>query len=251
MKPNFEFKTKESKPEVKNVIENNFKPILSCIIDSTKVTDEQIRETLKSIEKNGQYINFFADKDFHEKNNIKNEGETSYFISEANEKDKYSKRYNNCTGVVVVGEEKNSKKQISFLSHQNPRVFLGYGKNKFIKDLKESIKEIKDKTKEGSVAVSVFGGNKGNNQYKESIKLLGEVTTEELNFEPNVVTGPNLKSIEGSTRVYFDTQNRRLYIVRPHQESEANENYLPSEIKEKSEKWPRDEGIYYKYFSGR
>ena len=51
------------------------------------------------------------------------------------------------------------------------------------------------------------------------------------------MTGPNMRINDGSTNVYLDTQNRRLYIARPLQESIANESYTPDELDKKNKDW--------------
>jgi hypothetical protein len=233
-----------TKSKVGVEINKDFKPTRACIIDDTKEIDSQTKEILLSIEKNGVYVNYIKDNDFFEQGIMKNAGESTYAISECDEKNKFGEDYCNCTGFIIVGEDKDSKKQISSMSHQYPDEFLKSKKKEFIKDLVDTVEEIKRRTKEKSVDVVIFGGNAGGNQnkynydiYKKSIKLIGEAFKKELNFEPTVMTGPNKGSWRGSTKVYFDTQNRRLYILRPHQESELNESYLPSEIEEKSKKW--------------
>ncbi|HEV7701855.1 MAG TPA: hypothetical protein VGO63_00190 [Candidatus Paceibacterota bacterium] len=123
------------------------------------------------------------------------------------------------------------------MSHEDPQQFLRGNRGKFDLDFREAIREIKSKAKEGSIDALIFGGQEGDEDYIESIKLLGKILEEELNFEPMVVTGPNMRSNEhdggGPTKVYLDTQNRRLYIVRPTQTSEDNKAFLPSEIKYK------------------
>ncbi len=227
------FKQEELKPKV----EAEFKPIIACLINDNERVDPQTEKTLYLIKKDGQSIDYYANKNFYELNNMRNSGKQTYVVSECNDKDKYSKRYCNCTGVILVGKDKNSNKQISFMSHQDPWKFLTNKKEEFTKDIIESIKKIKNETNEKSIDAIIFGGNAGNDEYKNSIKLLGDIITKELNFEPTVMTGPNMNSWDGPTNVYFDTQNRRLYIERPPQESEHNENYLPSELEEKSTKW--------------
>lgn len=226
--------TKEEKIKSEN---REMKPIRACLVDSEEI-DSQTRNTIKQIEKNGQFVDWDGNKVFLRKNNLRNAGESTYVISESNKKDKYSKRYCNCTGIAIVGEKKDSNKQISFMSHQDPYNFLSNNKTKFTQDLVEAIKEIKNKTKKGSVDAVVFGGKAGNgDEYERSIRFITNILSQEFDFEPTVMTGPNTRIYENSTKVYFDTQNRRLWIVRPAQKSEANENYVPNELDKKSRKW--------------
>jgi hypothetical protein len=225
-------KEEKSKPEGK-IIQN---PIRACLIDIYNI-DFQTEKTLEEIERKGQFVNYDGDKNFFKENNLRNAGEKTYVISESNDKDKYSKRYCNCTGIIAVGEEKESDKQISFMVHQDPWSFLKSDKRKFIYDLKKAIKEIKNETKENSIDVVVFGGCAGDkDEYKESIRFVSNILTKEFNFDPTIMTGPR-KSDTRQTKVYFDTQNRRLYILRSPLDSKYNESYMPHELEEKSKDW--------------
>lgn len=230
-----EAKKEEKRPEARE----EFKPIRACIIDSTKI-DPQTQNIFSKIEMNGQFIDYYEGQGYYKENNIKNAGNLTYVISECNEKDKYSIEYHDCTGVIVVGEETDGNKQISFMSHQEPSLFLDSKKEKFVQHLIEGSKEIKNKVKEQSIDVVIFGGDKGDDIYKKSIKFLGDVLTKEFGIEPTIMTGPNshFQSSTEDTRVYFDTQNRRLYIARPFQENnKVNENYFPTELDKKSKEW--------------
>lgn len=251
---NFNFLEKvKRKGDSTSEIKKGFKPIIACIVDPESL-DSSTKKTLLLIEKNGQFIDWDAEEPFWKENNISNAGKESYVLSECNDRDKYSKRYQNCIGIVVVGEEVGSDRQISIMSHQCPRKIVGDIKEKFIKDLIEKIEEIKSRSKEGSVDVVIFGGQIRNYNdfvilgkhikryndfyYKESIELLNKIFTRKLNLKPTVMTGPNQHPREGPTEVHFDTQNRRLFIFRPFQENNnLNQSYLPDDIKKQKKKW--------------
>ncbi len=220
----------------KSRVERGLKPIISCIIDEQNI-DKQTEKTLDYIEKNGLFVNYGGDINFFKNNKLKNAGETTYVISESNDKPKYSKRFWNCTGIVVVGENPIDGNQVSFMSHQDPWEFLYDSKEKFILDLKQSISNLKGISKKNSIDVAIFGGKDGNYEYEKSIKLLNEIISKELKIEPNIVTGPSIDKSH-PTRVYFDTQNRRLYLLRGFQTNhKANENYFSGQFEEKSNDW--------------
>lgn len=216
-----------------------FKPIIASIINSKEI-DEQTKKTFLEIEEKGQFIDYYGKKELFDKNNIKNAGQKAYAISECNEKSKYSTGYYDCTGVIVVGEEKEGHKQVSFMTHQDPESILNIDgrKEEFSKDLIDSISEIKNKIKEKSIDVIIFGGRYGRN-YKKSINELRDIIVKETAIEPIVMTGPNcnMDDRDDDTKVYFDTQTRRLFIARPTQYSEVNESYLASEIDNKMREW--------------
>ena len=210
-------------------------PIRACILEQYNI-DNKTKKIINSIEKNGIDIDYYANEDVYRKNNMKNAGPETYAISEINEKSKSSYSYRNCTGIIVVGKNKKGK-EVSFMSHQDPTEFLDKKKEVFINDLSQRIKEILEKTKKDTIDAIIFGGKRADREYQDSIKLLGDTLKKELGFEPTVMTGPNL-DYDG-TNIFFDTQNRRLYIVRNEQpeEKRSNESYLPSEIDEKKKDW--------------
>ncbi len=216
----------------------SFKPIRACLVEEENV-DESTLSTIWKIRRNGEFVDYSGNEEVYKKRNIKNAGKETYAMSECTPENKYSNEYFNSTGIIIVGEEKNSKKQISFMTHQDPEKFLEDKKELFTKDLTDLIKIIKEKCKEKSIDAIIFGGNAGFREYQESIKFLGNIITKELGFEPTVMTGPKsiLSKGDEPTAGYFDTQNRRLYIRRSKQASELNESYLPSEVKKQSSKW--------------
>ena len=222
-------------------LEKIYKPIRACILDRTNIDDDTL-DKLFYIEKEGQEINLFGEKEELKKEKIKSDGEMSYVISECNEKNKFSKFFVDCTSVIAVGEDKKLNKQISFLSHQDPGEFLEKKKEEFIDDLSKSLLDIKEKSKDGSIDIVIVGGDRGGTSYKNSIKLLNKIIKMKLGFSPTVLIGPNLRTeyfFPGCEMdIYLDTQKRGLYIVRFPHDTKANKNYTPDEIlKIKKEEW--------------
>lgn len=211
-------------------------PIRASIVDS-KDTDPETLKTIGEIKESAQFVDFDGSEKYFTKNKIRNAGLGTYMISESNDRNKYSEGYFNCTGLVVVGEDLESGKQISFMSHQNPSNFLHRSKEKFIQDMVDAFNELKEKVKEKSIDVVIFAGQKNSSRdYESSVQLLGELFKKEFNLEPTVMTGPNSVSFS-STEVYFDTQNRRLFIIRPLQKNKLNESYTPTELEQKRKDW--------------
>ncbi len=183
---------------------------------------------------------YYGDPKDLQRDNFKNRGEDTYVISPVDELDKLSNQFANCTGVVATGREKETGRNISFFSHQDPRYFLRK-KSQFIIDLDERLEELKKRSEEGTVDAVVLGGNSFDSDptyqkaYTESIELLADEIEGVLGFEPVIVTGP--KTVSGRDNAYYDTEHRRLFIERPEVGNATTESYLPSEIKEQSKKW--------------
>jgi hypothetical protein len=245
MNENFNFENKN-----KHLIEG-VKPIIACVgsFEDFGIKDPYPKNApeyeidLKL--KNAQFIDIDSSKDKLAQDKFLNAGEKTYVISEINDADKFSKKFHRCTGLIVSGIDKTTGKNISFVSHQDPFKFLLDDKEKFKNDLKEKIKEIKEKCREGTIDAVIVGGifytdtELDNFQvmetYKTSIDLLGKETSGSLGFEPIVINGPKTSRIIGDD-IYFDNENRRLYFLRP----KVNQNtgdFIPSDIENQKEKW--------------
>jgi hypothetical protein len=211
-----------------------------------------------------QNVNYWGGHKDLVKKNFKNAEDLSYVISPIDDKDKISKAFRNCTGVAISGTDKETGKNISFLSHQDPGYFLPSKflpihphSDRFAKDIGQQIAALKDRCIPGTIDAVIFGGNyateedepwnknQSNKEFREkhirSIDLLASEISEILGFEPVVITGPKTNLYDGSEDdVYYDNKNRRLYIVRPNVGNSAAESYLPKDIKKQEEKWAKD-----------
>ncbi|NVN97135.1 hypothetical protein HXX01_02795 [Candidatus Nomurabacteria bacterium] len=242
-------------------LNSEFKPIIGGIYDGDSF-DQNIDELVNSFKKNGEFVNFVAkEKELQEKNFLNN-GAGKYVISPCDSLDKYSLSYLDCTGIVAVGVDKKTGKNVSFMSHQDPEVFLRdeETKQKFKKDLSDSIDKLIASSVQDSVDVVIFGGQYERQShdmpddnfrlgvdntddyledsyslYLKSIKFLNFNLSKQLGFSPVVMTGPNdnFYSFNNATNVYFDNENRRLYLIRPKQEvSKKNEPFVASSVEQ-------------------
>ncbi len=179
---------------------------------------------------------------------FKDGGMESYLISPVDERDWFSDHYINCTAVVGVGRDAQSGKEISFLSHQDPRYFVRGDdemRGKFSQDLAETLKELKARSEEGTVEVSLLGGSYNPNlikheeyqhdDYKKSIEILREIVHQSLGFDPRVLTGPD--SIGPETIIDVETQKRKVWVERQKQAPEFEEAYQANELDEMEKKW--------------
>ncbi len=212
-------------------LRNGNNPIIGVIHDKRDL-DPETKEMVEDYKKNADGVSSF---------------------SECNDHNKWSKEpFLYCTGMIVSGVEKDTGENISVMIHQNPGKLahlhmkekeLFERKDNFIKKVSENIKNIKEKCESKTIDCVIFGGNNGGEVYKESIGTLSKVCSDELGFEPVVLTGPKMsreiinREKLNETDTYFDNKNRRLYIIRTAQTSEENESYLPLDIDEQSKKW--------------
>lgn len=234
------------KPEEKNPLHNehlaeDVRPIMASICDWDNISpDDGSRAVLDDINIRGEFVDYDGSLSAAKRKNMIQPSEGTYVISDCDAKDKFSIKYWNCTGIVLVGTDKESGAQISILTHQNPEKFLGEYEEAFRKDLAGKTAEMVSRSAERSIDAVVFGGNNQyDGLYEESIEMLTRVCKDTLGFEPVVLTGPNMKNSYGEyASIYLDTQNRRLYFVRPAQDgNRTNGSYLPSQLKTERRKW--------------
>jgi len=145
--------------------------------------------------------------------------------------------------LIAVGRETGAQTELSFLTHQDPHEFLYLKKSLFAEDLKKQLQELKEKCSENSIDIVIAGGNlrqENPDEYQRSLELLTSVVGETCGFEPLIICGP--KQEYNFDNVYFDTQKRRAYIVRPEQDVSPSYNdvFRLSEIGKMKEKWKEE-----------
>jgi len=154
---------------------------------------------------------------------IKSDGIETFVISPISERDLFSNEYINCTGIVGIGRDKITGKEIAFLSHQDPDYLLhrkGNPENlkKFVEEFKKTLTELVDRSDEETVEVTLFGGNddpldslpKKTSDYVNVVQILNEATKDIIGYKPTIVMGPNHG--EGAIDVTVIVQERKIII---------------------------------------
>jgi len=199
-------------------------------------------------------IKWDASKEELKEKGLLNAGRETYVISPLDDKNKSSEGFLNCTGVIGTGLDKTTEKNISFLSHQ----FFGKLADKnvnrisgnetwltsFISDLNTRLAELKERSVSGTVDVVIIGGTYFNlsggayqTDYKEAIRTLSQNVKNMFGFEPVVITGPKTSHPLQEEDVFYDTENRRLYLTRPKTGNPESESYLPIRLGDQEKKW--------------
>lgn len=210
-------------------------PIMACVGTYKEYAGEI--DKIQDIEAFGVNANYTGHPDLLDIQDIKNIGYGTYAISPVDGKPKFTEDLWSCTSIVAIGNEKGTQKELSILTHQDPEKFLKAGKDLFFSDLKERLKELKEKCSEGTIDVVIAGGNlrkKDPGEYKKSLEALNDAIEELFGFKPTVIAGPKEA---GMDNIYLDTQNRRLYVVRPENSKLHNEVFKPDQIDEMKKKW--------------
>jgi hypothetical protein len=239
---------------------NGEKPIIACVegyddipLNSGEDEPETVRDVILRAKEEGKYEAADYDKD---RVLAKEDGflnGSGYSISPLTFNAKLSSGFIMCTGVLGVGKDKATGKNISFLSHQFPGSFLSkeIARGQYRHDLKIRLAELRKTSISGSVDIVIVGGEYNKNdptfeaEYEESIGVLKRAVSEEFGFEPVVITGPKL-FVPGKDDedVFFDTEHRRLFISRPEVGDDSTESYLPKDVLKQKEKWKRVSKIH-------
>lgn len=188
-----------------------------------------------------------GDLDSQENEGFKHDGPESYLISPISEANLFSDKYLDCTGIIAIATDRETNKEVAFLSHQDPKYIIHGGEDKadkFSAALKASINEIKKRAKQGTLDIAIVGGNYDrtdpssyySKSYIDAIQFLGKVIEEETDVCPTVLTGPNVL-IGSGTDILVDTQTRTILIDRSTQPLEFETSYTSSNIKEVEKTW--------------
>ena len=192
----------------------------------------------------------FDGGDFDElaENGFKQDGIESYLISPISERDWFSDHYFSCTAVIGMGRDAKTGQELSFLSHQDPNYFVDGGPQKaekFKRALARTLKELKARSEEGSVDVSLLGGNFSaeaeegdykHHQYLQSIAKLREIVQESLEFDPQVLAGPN-NNLGSETAITVETAKRKVWLERSRQAPEFDQPFMANQLEEQAKKW--------------
>jgi hypothetical protein len=172
-------------------------------------------------------VDLYSSQEDANKIGAKKSKEIAYVISDINDHDKISSKYKNCTGVILSGIDKQNKKPISLITHQNPGYILHGEGEDFIVDLQEAIKKFKSQCEEKTIDTVIIGGQvlkfKGlpdtnpaqkliSEEYKNFLRLVSELLQKEFGFTPIVVGGP--KTDKGTDMLIYKNDTRRLFLYR-------------------------------------
>lgn len=191
----------------------------------------------------GKDVNYNERPHHLDQKHFLNAGDDTYVISTIDGEDKFSRGFYNCTGLIVTGIDKETGKNISLLTHQDPTRFLYFKKDEFIRDLNKRLKEIRDRCIPGTVDAVIIGGDfydtKDQQDYAGSIKLITDQVLGIFNFEPIIINGPKLSNADdGSDGILYDNTNRRLYFTRPVINN--TQAFTESQFNDEKDGWEKD-----------
>jgi len=166
-----------------------------------------------------------------------------YVISDLDDSNKYSLEYENCTSIIAVWKDRNTWKNISFLTHQHPDSVQW---NMFKRDLVKSLYELKEKSVEWSIDIVILGWNNIENfdEYFSTIDELWFLIEEEIWINADIVwwyTNNDKESVNltydilnlpTTKEIYLNTEERRVYFYKHFLDQESNIDFKATEIDE-------------------
>lgn len=204
--------------------------IMACV-----GTDDQYGSEIEIMEKIGENIDYFNNT-ANKNSNYSSSKHRAYVISDIDTGIKFTKKMFMCTSIIAVGVDKETGENISFLTHQDYPSVLG--SISFENYLKERIKELMDKSVEGTVDIVISGGMLSDDfDYSQKIRKLDSIISETVGYSPVVICGPKEDGYVNDD-IYFDTRNRRLYVIRPKDHVVHNDPFVASDVEEvKNKDW--------------
>lgn len=215
--------------------------LMVSLVDIMNV-DEVTKKNIKEIEEKGENISLYLDNYQREELNIRGHANL-YSISACNEKDKFSKSFHNCVGIIVSGIDKETKKPISILTHQNPSFFLDRDNpatkeelSSYVADLQDRLRQIQHSAVDGSLDVVLIGGQYADKQeYIDSMRQTSQFVMSTIGVKPTIITGPNTQPGIMPTNIYLNTKDRIIYSIRPENPSVANGSLSVEDIEKQWE----------------
>ena len=209
---------------------------LGPLISTREVTrgksEAWLFETVETIKANGENVDYYVDRSGDEPRPRRHE-ELKWVFSQDNDRDKYTEGLYDCMCLIVIGTDIETGKQISLLSHLNPKRFLDESyREEFVAETTTLLQRIKERVRESSLSALLLGGKQndafghseilneffsGKKEYEGSKKIISELCIRTLGISPTLPVGPNIRTEHGDTSVYLSTQTRAVYIVRPEQ----------------------------------
>ena len=194
------------------------------------------------LKKYSEDIHWQSNPVYYREHHIKSNQNGTYVISEASEKNKYSEGYLNCTGLIMIGVDKETGDNISVVTHQQSDSTTLADAEKFIRDLATTVKDFVQQCKPKTIDALIVGGNDNdkNNltEYRESAQDIINIASPFLGFAPRMATGPKITNGKYDTNIYLDTENRRLHLFMPTQENaRVYEDFALENIEIQKEKY--------------
>lgn len=177
------------------------------------------------------FIDYSYAEDYSEKNtsNYVSRDRNSYVISLLDSKNKYSLDYRNCTWIVAIWKSKETWKNISILTHQNPQFLVFDDKNSdiFKKDFWEKLLELERKSQKWTIDIVILWWNNNYEfeEYTKSFKKLSEIVNEIMGFNPIVIWEPSINKENNTGKgIFLDTENRQLHYYKLANDKNPNKD---------------------------
>lgn len=224
------------------------RPVIAAIVDS-KWADRVTMAAIRKIRQEGECADYFDDWEEIRRRDGKLQASNTFAFSPISSRDKYGPELYNCLGVLFVGTDRETRREISMVAHADDEALLGQFEEEFADAFTEKAHEFKRRVVPNTTDVVLFGGQSasgkysaGEHDYERAIDALSSLVKKNLGFAPPALTGPNIAEGADATYMYFDTSNRRAYLARKEQPGHmTNQAYHPDDIEQAQRQWSGEE----------
>jgi len=155
-----------------------------------------------------------------------------FVISQITDKPLYSTEYKDCTGIVAIGKDKETWKNVWFLTHQRPDRVVSNKKNSkenFVSSLNKIITELKNKCKNWTIDITLLWWRNDDNfkNYKKILNLTNKIVEKKLWFSLQVTAWPSISNpeINTSKNILVDTETRRILLFKEYNSPTENVDF--------------------------
>ena len=158
-----------------------------------------------------------------------------FVISEITSENKYSLEYYDCTAIVAIWKDKETWKNISFLSHQAPDSVMW---TMFQESLKDMLEELLRRSEKWSIDVVILWGDSKQKYtvYRQVIDKLWQLIEDVIEKDPYVLWWPTNKNYEWHRLwkdIFVDTKNRVVHYYKSHYDLSSNKDFPSIEVFDK------------------
>lgn len=154
-------------------------------------------------------VDFYESPSSQDERGQRNGGEQTYVISTVSEHPKYSDNYLSCTGVIIMGRDRETGKRLSLLTHQDVLLPSEIIRN-FISDLKDAATEMYQRIDPASLSVGFVGSHPFfSEEYNAMCNEVKKILKDVVGKEVTIISDP----IWGGTAVFVDTEAGLVHVA--------------------------------------
>lgn len=176
--------------------------------------DDSLEITYKvaEIRSRGSFVNYTGMPNTLQKEGMVCPERLTYVISSCDARDKYTLSLDTCTSIIAIGTDKKTGEQISIVSHQDPSEFTKKWKSDWEKDIRSSLRQIKERCATESAQCFVVGGLffEDDKEFTTSEDMINTACRDIFGTRPTRLSEPENRT--KSLHVFLSTQEKVLIV---------------------------------------